>query len=243
MKGIQGLIIAVGLGVLAALLNWGYLASRASQEDTVAFLGIEKGKTVNRGEVLRDEDLVAVRIPVHAVGNLKDLAVSYNDKQTVVGQPVWRTMTGVCLLLNEDLKTPPQELKLGEGETAMWIPVDTRTFVPSLVMPGDTVSFLVGRPQAPTLARRDNFESAKADSPQSDEPETIGPFKILALGNRLGSPDVMRAAKVPQMQENVLTIRVSSHVAGEQERAKKLWNLLQATNFRQVGIMLHSRKD
>ena len=210
----------------------------------VAFVGIKEGKTINRGEVLRDDDLVPLRIPARWVGNFKDFAVPYAAKQTVLGQPVWRTMTGECLLLGEDLKTPPQSLKLEEGESLMWIPV-TGAFVPSLVLPGDMVSFKVPRAAVPTPIR----SGAERPNPADDNPrplspvETIGPFKILALGNRLGNPEVMRAAKVPQLQENVLGIRVSDHVAGEREKADKLWSLLQATNFRQVGVELHNRKE
>ena len=113
-------------------------------------------QTINRGEVLREDHLVPVGIPERWVGNLKEFAVLYDNRQTVVGSPVWRTLAGECLLLAEDLKTPPQELKLDEGEKAMWIPVDARAFVPSLVLPGDTVSFMVSRPLGggPTPALR-----------------------------------------------------------------------------------------
>ena len=108
MKGIYGLILAIGLGFVGFVLNWIYLADRASQFETVSFLGIKAGKTVNRGETLRDEDLVPVPIPRQSVGTLKDFAVLYNAKQSVVGQPVWRTLVGGHILLNEDLKTPPR---------------------------------------------------------------------------------------------------------------------------------------
>jgi hypothetical protein len=246
MKGMHGLILAVGLGVVGAICNWAYLASRASQEEMVGFIGIRGGRTVNRGQPLRDEDLTTLEIPRRWVGNIKDFAVPIGDKGSVLGQPVCRTLIGECLLLRDHLKTPADKLDLEEGEDVWWIPVDTRAFVPSLVKPGDMVSFIVSRPVGPTLAvppgaRRPpppDDESAKPSGPV----ETIGPFKVLALGNRLGDPEVMKAAKQPQVQENVLAIRVSNRVAGERERAEKLWGLLQATNFRQVGVTLHNKK-
>ena len=52
----------------------------------------------------------------------------------------------------------------------------------------------------------------------------------------------MRTSKIPMMQENVITIRINKSVVGEQELADKLWNRLQATNFRQVGIILHPKQ-
>ncbi len=245
MKGIQGLILAIGLGVAGALFNWAYLAGKSSQETMVSFVGIKGNTTVNHGEILRDEDLVPVRIPLRLVGNLNNFAVRYDGKGSVVGQRVSRNMTGECLLLREDLKTPPQKLDLEEGEDVWWIPVDTRAFVPSLVKPGDMVSFLIGRPSRPTRAvpGRPRSPAEAGDDSSTGPIKPIGPFKILALGNRLGSSDVMRAARTPQLQENVLAIRVSDHVAGERRMAEELWRLLQATNFRNVGVTLHNRKN
>ena len=40
----------------------------------------------------------------------------------------------------------------------------------------------------------------------------------------------------------MLAIRVSTHVPGEKERAERLYALLQSSNFRQVGIQLHSKE-
>ena len=77
MKGIQGLIVAVGLGIAGAL-NWAYLASRSSQDATVSFVGIKNGQTVNRGEILRDDHFVELSIPERWVGNLKDFAVLHS---------------------------------------------------------------------------------------------------------------------------------------------------------------------
>ena len=69
----------------------------------------------------------------------------------------------------------------------------------------------------------------------------IGPFTVLSVGNRLGDAKVMQAAKIPQLQENVLGIRVSAKVPGEAEKAAILWDRLQAVNFRQIGIQRHGK--
>ena len=236
MKGVQGIIVAIGLGAVGALLNWAYLAGRSSQDVTVSFLGIKEGQTVNRGEALRDEHLVELTIPERWVGNLRDFAVLSTAKETVIGRPVWRTLSGQCLLLNDDLKTPPEQLKLEEGEEIMWIPVESRAFVPALISPGDEVMFLVPRL---TPASPDNPGSSSpakpGDAPQTESGSTreIGPFQVRTLGNRLGSAQVWAAAKIPQLQENVIGISVKPR---EKKKALALWDILQATNFRQVGI-------
>lgn len=252
MKSIQGLLVAIGLALVGAMFNWMYLHSGPSREATISLVGIKKGETVRAGEILRDEHLVELPIPEAYAGDLREFAFEWKDRPTLIGQPVVRTVTGGYLLLNDDLHTPPQEIKLEPWESAIWIPVDTRAFVPSLFKPGDTVSFLVTRtagiptpamPSPPPGGLMKPIAAAESNPAVSSGPlEAVGPFTILALGNRLSSPEVMRASKGPQqVQENVLAIRVSTRVPGEPERAERLWSLLQATNFREVGVKLHSR--
>lgn len=251
MKGIHGLILAMGLGIAGALFNYAYLARKSRDVQKVNFIGIKSDVTISRGERLTEENLVKIGIPAGNIGNLDDFAVRYSVRDTVIGAPVWRTLPGGSLLLEEYLKTPPQELKFGKDlpsgqkEGAMWIPVDTRAFVPSLVLPGDMVSFVVS--QTPTIAPPrvdpENPEAAVSAPPApSGATELIGPFKVLSLGNRLGSAEVMRAAKNPQRQENVMTIAVEVHNNKLEPKADKLFRYLQATNFRGVGIFLHPRK-
>lgn len=246
MKGIQGLLVAIVLGIAAAVFNWLYLTSKSKATETVAFVGIAPDVDVERGETLRESDLERVAIPSASVGNLEEFAILYSARQSVVGAPVWRQLTGGSLLLRQDLKTPPQELKFGENERVIWIPVDTRTFVASLVEPGDLVSFLVssGRASFPTPANAENPGPTEAEPPSSGPVDVIGPFEILALGNRLGSSEVMKAAKIPQMQENVAAVRATVDEAGNLAAdAQKLMALLGATNFRPVGVMLHPRES
>jgi len=266
MRGIQGLILALGLGIAAALLNWTYLTRRAADQKPVEFLGIAADQVLSRGDRLKESDLVPVGIPRENAVGLRDFVFLYEERHTVVGQSVWRTLSGGSLLLRDDLKTPPQELMFGQDrqsgveERALWIPVDTRTFVPSLVVPGDQVSFVVYRspaawakppadPAKPVAEEssdgNDGSEegASEAGTPRRAGPiHMIGPFKILSLGNRLGSAEVMRAAKVPQVQENVMTIAVRLQGGRLEPRAEELMRLMQSTNFRPLGILLHPRK-
>jgi hypothetical protein len=238
MKGVQGIVVATGLGVVGALLNWAYLAERSGQDATVSFVGIKEGQTVNRGETLRDEQLAELKIPERWVGNLRDFGVLYAAKETVIGRPGWRTLAGPCLLLSDDLKTPPEGLKLDEGEEIMWIPVESRAFVPALVSPGDEVMFLVPRLTPATLGTSTGSnataKAAEDGSPaESGTTRELGPFQVRALGNRLGSAQVWAAAKIPQLQENVIGISVKPR---DKKKAMALWDILQATNFRQLGV-------
>lgn len=211
MKNIYGLLLALGLGVAGGVFNWAYLRSEAQSMVMTSFIGL--AKDVERGHRLEDSDLVAVSIPKDSVGNLDEFGTRWSTRQSVIGESMSRYRTAGSLLVREDTKTPPPEIKLGEGEGLVWIPVDVRTFVASLVVPGDQVSFLVPSGPAAVKSIVDAGDSA-ANPPSPAAPSepftTIGPFTVLSMGNRLGSTDVLKSAKTPQLQENVMGIKRTS---------------------------------
>ncbi len=240
MKGLPGLAVALALAIGAALLNWSYLARRSQDVEKVGFVGIAPEAEVGRGEPLRKEHLVRVDIPKRWVGNLKEFAIPYSAEETVIGSRVWRRQVGGSLLLGQDLRTPPQELQVGENERVVFVPVDTRTFVPSLVSPGDQVWFMTMRPAEgmPTPADSAGSEPAAPRTPSSAPVETIGPFEVLSLGNRLSSGEVFRAARVSQSQENVMGIRATVARDGTLDaKTLELMQMLNDTDFRPVSIV------
>jgi hypothetical protein len=266
MKGIHGLIVAIALGAAGAAANFYYLNTEAQKKDMVGFIGIKKGVIVARGERLTEDNLVKVEIPANHVGNLKDYACRWEELVGVKDMRVWRTLdskTDGALLLRSDWKTPPEELELGKDEVIRWIPVDSRSFEPSLVTPGDQVSFLLPKlPAGPTRApqpkpaaepgtpladpsgippSQPKAEEADIAQMPANQIEIIGPFTVLSVGNRLGDAKLMQAAKIPQLRENLLGIRVSAKRPGEAEKAAILWDRLQAVNFRQIGIQRHGK--
>jgi hypothetical protein len=255
MKGIHALLVAAGLGVVGMLFNYAYLSKASQKLETVSFIGMNQD--VNRGEKLKQEYFVEVAIPVSNVGNLKEYVVLYQDRTTVVNVPVWRTLKKGSLLTRDATeKTPPQSPDLKEGERLEFIPIDVRTTVPSLIVPGAMVSFRVARPEGvPTRAVRGDAGSADPApkpgdaartpemAPAGGSSEVIGPFKVICIGNRLSSAEVMTSYKLPQLQENMLGIRVSKHEGNEVQKYERLCELLQATNSRQVGVTIHSPKD
>jgi hypothetical protein len=246
MKGFQGLVLAIGFGIVAALCNYFYLASKLPEAEMVGFVGIKEDADVSRGDVLRDAHLVRVDVPQRHVGNLMDFAVPYTSYASAVGSPVWRDLQGGSLLLRDDFTTPRADLNLGPREALVWIPVNTQAMVPSLIEPGDLVSFLVSRSRfAPTMPSENGMLPNPGMAPAVSGPtETIGPFKILSLGSRLGSSEVFQSARRPTRQENVVGILVELDEGGNPiPLAQKLIDLLDATNNRPVGVMLLGRAE
>lgn len=250
MKGTIGIIFALVFGIIAAMFNYAYVVRSTGSVEMVQFVGIKSDKPLATGEPVTEDAIEAVPIPAVYANRLREFAILHADRHSVMGWSVSRPVPGGALLLRDDLRTPPPELQFGgqpaggSEEVAMFVPVDMRNIVPSLLEPGDYVSFVVS---APTPAG----SSPSAGSPDAEaEPPTaasglptriIGKFKILSVGNRLTSVNVQRAAQLPQTQENILTISARL-VDGELEpKARELWQLLEATGFRQVGIILHAK--
>jgi hypothetical protein len=244
MKSLHGLLVAMFLGLAGAVLNWFYLEQRSHDFDKVPFIGVREGVTIRRGEVLTEDKLVQVDIPRSATGQLKDFAYYYKDLATVLGQSPKREISGGELLLRQDMKMPPPELNFtaGPNERALGIPVDTSTFVPSLVIPGEfEVYFLVPHTQAtfgPPISA-DGSPTPAGREPQG--PDFIGPFKILALGNRLGSPGAQAAAHLSSTQENVMTISVQVDGDKLEPEARKLVDMMQRMNTKQLGVLVRKR--
>jgi hypothetical protein len=144
----------------------------------------------------------------------------------------------------------------------MFVPVDGGTFVSSLVEPGDMVSFYVNNPiaslveefpeidPAPTAGDEKpewNLDGTKRESePEPTRPgasEYIGPFRVLSLGDRLGSYEVSRASGGRSSQENVMGIAVKRVGNGVEPKAEKLLKRVNSASFRQAGFLLHPRTN
>jgi len=243
MKGAPGLLFAIGLGIVGAFCNWLYLANKGKQLEMVDFIAIAEDVKINPGDKFNEAHFMPLSIPQNAVGNLDKVAVFWKDRATVVGEPATKSYSPGEILLQRQIRTPPEmDIKklLMPDERLLWIPVDTRTFVPSLVNAGDNVSFIVPRL---TLASSPVEGDENAEKRAASSTELIGPFRILALGNRLGSQEVLRAAGVTASQENVMAVAVKMVGNEFDEKGQKILDNLRLTNFQQVQVILHPAPD
>lgn len=246
MKGMPGLASALILGLLAAGLNWFYLDRKSREFEKVSFVAIAPETLIHPGETFTRAHFAEMPVPEAAARKLEGIAVLWKDLETVIGMNAVREFSGDELLLRTDLETPPGELELAENERALWIPVDQKSFVASLVVPGDEVDFLLPRRPVASAAPA-NAAQAPNSSPTpapaaGGRTEIVGPFKVLSIGNRLGKASVLNAARLPQLQENIITVRVKMNGAFLDEDAERLLDALQAANYREVGLLLRPRK-
>lgn len=252
-----GLLIALSLALVAGVLNWKYLERKSEQIEMVSFVAIKDGVRIKPGDTFLEKHFASLDVPRKSVGYLKDSAVLYSDRFTIVSMKAVRAYAGGDVLLRQELKTPPAEFNLGADELAIWIPVDGSSFVSSLVAPGDMVSFFVISPAPAVQADVPPGFNEKENDPEWNlegnlpikqaapiafgESELIGPFRILSLGGRLGSYEVSRASGASSAQENVMGIAVRQVGNTVEPKAEKLLQRVNSASFRQAGVLLHPR--
>jgi hypothetical protein len=236
MKGAQGLIIAAFFGLLGIALNWVYLQNKLRDAETVQFLGIKDGESIKTGDLIQEADLVPVPVPEFNAKKLRTFVYLWEDRNTIAGTRSTRTLEGGELFTRYDYRTPPPELKLKPDERLMWVTVSNSGFVPSLLNPGDQITFIIPTPQKPAAAGQ-NPAVSTVNSYQE-----VGPFTIKTLGNRLGTADIMRSQHIAQVQERDIGIIIKLDEHGKKEqRAQTLLDLLSRSNRRDVGIQLDQR--
>lgn len=241
MRGVQGVVLAVALGAVGFLCNWLYLDQQSGLVELVYYVGVKKEAEVNRGDVFRKDHLVEIGVPKNRLGHLAEVAIPWPQRDLVIGQRASRTFgaLGTELLEFKDLETPAaRDLneQIADDERVMWLPVDARSFNPQHVNPGDSVSFRI--PQF-------GAEKSSRNRPLVGAGQIIGPFRILALGNRKGRRDVRQAAGLPSGAENVIAIAVKIDAANNklESRAETLSNTLAVNNFQGVQVLLHAVRN
>lgn len=244
MKGIPGLVIAAVLALTGGLCNWLYLANQADRYERMAFL-IVNAEQIRAGDRFKKDDFTTVEIPRNNLGNLEAVAVKSSDLMTVVSQVATRDLVRDQLLLREDLKTPAQQNineLIGSDELAISVTIDPRTFNPQLVNPGDLVSFRVPRNSIPIPAAV-GVGAADVSDQQAVTDEVIGPFRILALGNRKGRSEVAKAAGQSVGSETTITIAVDYPNKKMDRKAQRLLDISNLTGFKGVQPLLHPMSD
>jgi hypothetical protein len=225
MKGIQGLVMAVVLGILGAVVNLYYL-NKSSDTDVERFVGIREGVSIARGTRLTREHLEPVEIPSTSAKRLKTYAFLYKDIDSVVGERALRDYSGRRgeIILRQDLRTPPPALTLKANEAAIGVIVNSATTLTSQIVPGVTpVSFYLP-------VDRGSGEGAW---------DWFGSFDVLAVGSRLGTSDTMRAHNISAQQRNVLTLRVKYSDGKIDKKIAELKDYLRRTANPPLEVMIH----
>lgn len=237
MKGALGLTIAAALGIVGAVCNWLYLEQRAKETETVSFIALKPGVQLNIGDPFRESDLEPVPLPKSRVGNLIERAPQWSGLSAVVGWPANRVFRGGEIILDADTEAPStRDLSdtLQEDEVAYWVPIDAGSVVSDQINPGDMVSFQTAAMTGPTPA---------GSTPRASGPQIIGPFRVLALGNRRERPNIEQASRQRGSSgANTITIVVKLADGQFEPAAAELVKAIQLGGNQGLGVLLHSSR-
>lgn len=226
MKGIQGLVIAIVLGIVGAAFNWVYLNNKSKEFEVESFIGVKKGLKIALGDPIKKAYLEKIDIPKANSRNLRVYAYPYDNLESLLGQKSIRKYGGGELLLRQDFQTSPYRLNLENKQQAIWVPIDTRTTITSHITPGITqVYFFV--PGA---------NNQKNPSQFSGDADWLGPFEVLSVGNRFGSVEAMRASKTTPKNEHMLTLRATDTNGKPNVKASRLVKHLTNTDYQPLRL-------
>ena len=268
MKGIQALIVAAGLGIVAAILNFLYLFPASQEHEPVYFIAVKQGRTINRGERLKAGTSRRWRFPRIARPVSWAMRCVGMAEQTSSGAEhvdASRTLSDGTLLLKDDLKTPV------EGSWN-WARTKGRSGFPSTPArplslrscrratryrswfrrrPGRACRRLPGT-TTPKRAAGAAAESEGAGSRGGPRLGRRGPGRRDREHRTLHRPFRGEPPQPPRRpstkpifrtsSENVMAIRVTLEDNRVDDRAEKLLDRLHETNYRSVGVISTAAK-
>jgi hypothetical protein len=155
------LLIPVGLAIAAAVAN--YLSMTAGTRPT-AF--VQATRDLKSGESFADSNLGKLDLPA-AFHDLRATAIPYEHVGVLYGQPAPRDFRKGDIIFWRDSPESGPQIHLGPDEDVVPISLEHVEVVPALLRIGSEVSF--------RFKRLDD----------QAEPDWIGPFRIVSIGNRL----------------------------------------------------------
>ncbi len=244
MKGMMGVWIALLLGVVGAFCNWFYIAEQARQFEKTEFIQISSNRPLNPGDKFSESDFVPLPVPTFAKGTLEKSAVLYSDRKTAVGLVAPHGFLEGDILMQKDLEQPPPsdvKAKLGPDEVLMIVPIDSRVMVPRLIQADDYVSFVIPNlPPTPTPADVPNAPKPLTNIPSGGVSRRIGPYRVVSMGDRLGTSEKARVVGTGTTQENLMGIAIKIQADGSLDKpGQELSEVFRLTNFNQVQVLLH----
>lgn len=171
MQGLWKLLIPLGLGTAAALLNY---MGRASDIEAVSFVGLKKDLRI--GEEITPGHLVRIDVPKNMSTSMAKSAIPYSQWAVLYGRRGRRALSKGDLFLWSDLapKSP-----WGKDEVLLQIPLEGIS-LPKELEVGQKVVFLLPE----NLAELGLGKDPKGKPPEKETKgyKPIGPFRVYSIG-------------------------------------------------------------
>ncbi len=165
------LLIPIGLGIAAAIINFVVLSSSTKP---VKFVVAKKD--IKKGEYFVD-NVEEADVPVGMAGSLKEVAIMHADRGLLSGQRATRDISAGDIILYRDTAikgSPPPDFRTA-SERAKPVPLDGHRIYGSSI--GDNIWFVV--PGFEKVEGRNERDAKYVGASQK-----LGPFRIIAIGEK-----------------------------------------------------------
>lgn len=225
------LALPVGLGIIAAVVNWVAVSARLQPE---AFVAVNANLAA--GDPVRPDNLVQIELSGD-LGSLRQAAIPWEHRAAVYHRSIPRDLIAGDIVLWRDASALLDEMPK-DGEDKLTIPLSDIPFVPRFILVGQEVGFWIAG------SEDDDLTPLEAEPGQEDERkgEYVGPFRVLAVGER-ASPGEPGTDDARGRVNQVLTIAVKLDPQTRQldEKTQHLLTLLNERRQQRImAILLHS---
>ncbi len=191
------ILIPIGLGIVAAILNLVVLNGRTKP---VSFIKVNRD--IKYGEPIEGSVLEELQLPAE-FSHLKDTAVPFEDLGVLIAQPAQRDLTKGDIVFLRDIAIRGERIDLRSGETAF--PLTLRDVeIPSVILQiGNELEFKV----KPSGANNANAE-----------PIWVGPFRLLSVGDKVSNDENSKTGSTSP----TITVAFDSRATGKRQEHQKL---------------------
>lgn len=180
MQGWWKLLIPLGLGVAAALLNY---MGRSSDIEPVYYVALKKD--LKTGDELKPEHLEFASLPKNNSASLAKVGIPYGQRAVVFGRRVQRSMKKGDVVLWSDVTSQAKQWNENEVLLHMSVP---NIPIPDLRV-GQKIAFVLPRERIDPVATGKD-DKVKTPSPKDTENyRVVGPFRVHSLGRSVNAED------------------------------------------------------
>jgi len=197
MQGWWKLLIPLGLGVLAAGLNY---MGRSSDVEPVYYLGLKKD--LKTGEEIKPAYLEAITLPRTLVASLTKVGITYEERAVVYGRRVQRGMKMGDLMLWSDITAPTKPWD--KDDVLLHLSLDNVPLAADIRV-GQKIAFILPQELLDVVPPGKEPVIGKVDPKTLKNYKLVGPFRVHSLGNRIMEENAPRTVS-SNVQEITLVV-------------------------------------
>lgn len=207
MKTWLKLLLPIGLGLIAVFINTTVMNSKLRPKELIVVR-----KNMKTGDIFTPADIESREFSGD-VASLVRAAIPWSERAVLFGREVPRDLIAGDLVLSRDATPPALELKPNAGEASLPVSLEGVASVPRLLLVGEEIGFIIDKRRlggAQTGPLGNVIQSAGQQLSMTQaavEPDYVGPFRVLGVGQRLTRTDV-ESDTGGAIEQRIITIAI-----------------------------------